>query len=146
MSRRLIYMPDFDMTDAMWDALNIPVKMAFLHTSVPSGRLFAYYPSPAGATESLLTLEGWADLVGRNPLLGTLEPDVEALLIHRVGEARDYFIVPIDRCYELVGLLRVYWRGLSGGTDVWQRVSEYFDGLRAHARVRTTPIAVPGDA
>ena len=145
-SRRLAVMPDFDMSDAMWDSLSIPVNMAFLHTSAPSGRLCAYYPSPAGATESLLTLEGWTELVDRNPLLATLEPDVEALLIHRVGDARDYFIAPIDRCYELVGVLRVYWRGLSGGTDVWQRVGEYFDGLRAHARVRTSPAAASSDA
>ncbi|HWF58465.1 MAG TPA: DUF5947 family protein [Candidatus Dormibacteraeota bacterium] len=133
--RRLLHLTDFEMTDAMWDSLAIPVNMAFLHTSIPSGDLHAYYPSPAGATASLLTLQGWTGLVETNPVLVTLEPDVEALLIHRVGDARDHFIAPIDRCYELVGLLRVHWRGLSGGTDVWQRVAEFFDSLREQARV-----------
>jgi hypothetical protein len=94
----------------------------------------AYYPSPAGATESLLTLDGWAELGYANPALSSLLPDVEALLINRVGEHRDYFIAPIDRCYELVGLLRVHWRGLSGGTDVWERIGRFFDDLRTAAR------------
>ena len=31
------------------------------------------------------------------------QPDVEALLVNRVGEAREYFIAPIDACFELVG-------------------------------------------
>ena len=145
-SRRILYLADFDMSDSMWDSLAIPVNMAFLHTSIPSGELHAYYPSPAGATESLLTLEGWSELVGTNPLLATLEPDVEALLIHRVGDARDYYVAPIDRCYELGGLLRVYWRGLSGGTDVWQRVGEFFASLRQHARVHGGAVEVRTDA
>ena len=35
-----------------------------------------------------------------------MEPDVEALLINRVGPAREYFLAPIDECYRLVGLIR----------------------------------------
>lgn len=133
-SRRLWSLTDFTMTDSMWDSLAIPVNMAFLLTNAPSGDLHAYYPSPAGATESLLTLEGWSELVEANPALSSLVPDVEALLINRVGDGRDYFMAPIDRCYELVGLLRVHWRGLSGGTEVWQRVGGFFDELRGAAR------------
>ena len=132
--RRLWSLTDFTMTDAMWDSLAIPVNMAFLLTSAPSAELHAYYPSPAGATESLLTLEGWSELLEANAALRTLHPDVEALLINRVGERRDHFIAPIDRCYELVGLLRVYWRGLSGGTEVWERVGGFFEQLRTSAR------------
>ncbi len=43
----------------------------------------AYYPSPMGATESLLRLEAWKELEAANPVLATLEPDVEALLVDR---------------------------------------------------------------
>ncbi len=132
--RRLWYLTDFVMTDAMWDSLAVPVNMAFLLSSSPAGGLHAYYPSPAGATESLLTLDGWRELVDANPVLSSLLPDVEALLINRVGRSRDHFIAPIDRCYELVGLLRVSWRGLSGGTEVWERIGRFFDDLRATAR------------
>ena len=132
--RRLSYLSGFLMTDAMWDSLTIPVNMAFLLRSAPSGELHAYYPSPAGATESLLTLDGWEELVAANPALGSMLPDVEALLINRVGDRRDHFIAPIDRCYELVGLMRLHWRGLSGGTEVWERVNSFFEGLRGAAR------------
>ncbi|MHB8719571.1 MAG: DUF5947 family protein [Candidatus Dormibacteria bacterium] len=134
--RRLWLLDGFEMTDAAWDELAIPVNMAFLQTSSPAGTLHAFYPSPAGATESTLSLHGWDDLLAANPTLRSLQPDVEALLVNRVGERRDYFIAPIDRCYELVGLLRVHWRGLSGGTEAWSRVGGFFDSLRASARHR----------
>jgi hypothetical protein len=28
----------------------------------------------------------------------------------------------------------VYWRGLSGGTEVWERVGRFFDDVRGAAR------------
>ena len=57
-----------------------------------------------------------------------MEPDVEALLINRVGPAREYFLAPIDECYRLVGLIRLHWRGLSGGTEVWKEIQGFFAG------------------
>jgi hypothetical protein len=110
--------------------------MAFLHTSTSSDGVRAFYPSPAGATESMLSLEGWSQLVAENELLSSLEPDVEALLINRVSGARDHYIAPIDRCFELVGLIRISWRGLSGGKEVWERIDAFFTELRGAARVK----------
>jgi hypothetical protein len=63
-------------------------------------------------------------------VLGELAPEVEALLVNRVGQERDYFIAPIDRCYELAGLIRLHWRGLSGGETVWQKIREFFSTLK----------------
>lgn len=140
-SRRLLYLDDFAMTDLQWESLAIPVNMAFLHTTTNAGGVRAFYPSPAGATESMLSLEGWAQLIDDNPLLLKLEPEVEALLINRVGGARDHYIAPIDRCFELVGLIRISWRGLSGGQKVWERIDTFFAELRGAARVRTRPHA-----
>ena len=77
------------------------------------------YPSPAGPTESLLSLDAWSQLAETNQVLAELEPDVEALLVNRTNGAREYYRVSIDRCYALVGLIRTRWRGLSGGTEVW---------------------------
>lgn len=131
---RLLYLRDFAMDDAQWEALALPVNMVFVQTSAPPGGVHAYYPSPAGAMESLLTLEGWGDLVAANPVLGRMQPDVEALLVNRVGAARDHYVAPIDRCYELVGLIRMFWRGLSGGQDVWERIAQFFASLRSSAR------------
>jgi Family of unknown function (DUF5947) len=121
---------DFRMTDAEWDALRLPIDMAFLFHSTPDGRPVALYPGPAGATESLLGLDAWGQLVGKNPGLADLRPDVEALLINRINGACDYYRVPIDRCFALVGLIRTRWRGLSGGAEAWDAIHNFFAGLR----------------
>jgi hypothetical protein len=139
--RRLWYLQAFEMSDMQWESLAIPVNMAFLHTTSPDGAVRAYYPSPAGATESALTLEGWEELVAANPMLATMLPDVEALLVNRVSGARDAYIAPIDKCYELVGLIRISWRGLSGGQEVWDRIATYFTDLRAAATEKGAPRA-----
>jgi Family of unknown function (DUF5947) len=122
---------DFAMTDAQWEDLLIPINLAFFFRSSTAGRVVAAYPSPAGATESLLTLEAWQQLEEQNPILKELEPDVEALLVNRVGQAREYFRVPIDECYKLVGIIRVNWRGLSGGSEVWTAIEAFRADLKA---------------
>ncbi len=135
---RYLKLPDFQMTDEQWDDLMIPVNMVYIFHNTSTNRVMAFYPSPAGPMESLLNLEGWDELVSSNPILKDLEPDVEALLINRVenrgGESyREHYIVPIATCYELVGLIRLKWKGLSGGEEVWKAISEYFAGLQARA-------------
>jgi Family of unknown function (DUF5947) len=82
-----------------------------------------------GAMESLIRLAPWIELFGSNVTLREVEPEVEALLINRIGNMASYFIVPIDACYQLVGVIRTRWRGLSGGSEVWQAIAEYFDNL-----------------
>jgi|SRR5579863_229082 len=129
--RRYLSLVDFHMTDLQWDELMIPVNMAFFFRSSGSKHVMAFYPSPAGATESLLDLEGWELLTSSNPVLHELEPDVEALLINRVKNAREHYIVPIDACYQLVGLIRMYWKGLSGGTEIWEAIDRFFEDIRA---------------
>jgi hypothetical protein len=37
--------------------------------------------------------------------------------------------MPIDECYRLVGLIRLNWRGLSGGSEVWEEVDKFFEQL-----------------
>ena len=133
--RRYLALPDFHMTDEQWDELMIPVNMVYMFRSTMAKRVVAFYPSPAGATESLLSLESWEALTSSNPILNDLEPDVEALLINRVREAREYYIVPIDTCYQLVGLIRVSWRGLSGGDEAWQAITEFFADLRKKSQL-----------
>ncbi len=135
---RYLFMPDFQMTDEQWDNLMIPVNMVYMFHSTLAKRVMAFYPSPAGAMESMLDLEGWEELVSSNPILNELEPDVEALLINRVQNRggdnyREHYIVPIDVCYELVGLIRLNWKGLSGGDDVWKAIADFFARQRAKA-------------
>jgi hypothetical protein len=143
--RQIRLLANFQMTDAEWDALMIPINLAFFFQNSQDSRVTALYPSPAGATESLLPLAAWNNIVQSNPALHSLEPDVEALLVNRVGQARgataaQYYIVPIDACYKLVGLIRIHWRGFSGGTEVWQEIGAFFSHLRSHAEIVTERI------
>lgn len=134
--RRLRFLPDFVLTDAQWDALLIPVGMAFLFRNAAEERLVACYPSPAGATESLLELEAWHEILRDNPVIAEMEPDVEALLVNRTRGRQEHYLVPIDDCYRLVGMIRLGWRGLSGGAAVWQDIQQFFDDLKE----RSTPV------
>ena len=128
--RRVRYLADFRLTDEVWEGLSLPINLAFFLQSTPAGRVVALYPSPAGATESLVTLEDWEALMAENPVLRDFEPDVEALLVNRVGAARECYRVGIDECYKLAGLIRIHWRGLSGGTAVWDEIGRFFTGLK----------------
>jgi hypothetical protein len=131
--RRIEALVDFCLSDVEWESLHLPIQLAFFYRSSATGQVVAMYPSPAGATESLLTLEAWRELESKNPVLLELQSDVEALLVNRVGPARDYYRVPIDECFKLVGLLRSQWKGLSGGAEAWEGIRRFFDELHARA-------------
>jgi hypothetical protein len=122
-------LPGFQLTEADWERLTLPINPAFFFHNTAATKWTAMYPSPAGAMESLLALESWNELVAQNPVLTGIEPDVQALLVNRVGTTREHFIAPIDTCYELVGLIRTHWRGLSGGEAVWRETSKFFARL-----------------
>jgi hypothetical protein len=127
-------LPDFELTEELWDGLHIPINLAFFFRN-SAGKVLALYPSPGGAVEALLPLATWPELAARNPVLHQLEPDVEALLVNRVGAHRDCYRAPIDACFRLVGLIRTHWRGLSGGTELWEEIDRFFARLTegAHA-------------
>ncbi|HWF10097.1 MAG TPA: DUF5947 family protein [Bryobacteraceae bacterium] len=131
--RRVRRLVDFTITDAQWNGLAIPIGLAFFFRQPDAERIVAIYPSPAGTTESELPLESWNELADVNPTLRSLEPDVETLLVNRTRQARDYYIAPIDRCYELAGTVRKHWRGLSGGSAVWEAIDQFFARMNAEA-------------
>jgi hypothetical protein len=136
--RQVRILSEFHLGDSEWNGLMVPINMAFFFRSSLENRVIALYPSPAGATESLLSLESWSEIVERNPILNEMESDVEGLLVNRLGPVRayaapEYYLVPIDECYKLVGLIRMHWKGLSGGTEVWLKLSEFFADLNNRA-------------
>jgi hypothetical protein len=133
--RRIEFLENFQLSDEQWESLHLPINLAFFFHSSATQRVVAIYPSPAGATESLLTLEAWGDLVAANPVLNELEPDVEALLVNRVGPIRDFIRAPIDECFKLVGIIRMHWRGLSGGTEVWNQINRFSQNLKERSAV-----------
>jgi Family of unknown function (DUF5947) len=117
----------------VWDALAIPVSLAFFFHSSANDRPVAFYPGPAGATESLLPLDAWQELLDRNPTFASTSPDVEAVMVRREGDRADCFIVPIDLCYELVGRLRMHWSGFDGGAEARAEIEEFFARVRERA-------------
>jgi hypothetical protein len=131
---RHLFLEDFEMSDVQWESLRIPVDMAFFFHSTPAEKVVAFYPSPMGPTESLLKLSAWEELETHNRVLKGMKRDVEALLVNRVRGTREHFLVPIDECYRLVGLIRMHWRGLSGGREVWEEIEQFFEELRKRSK------------
>jgi hypothetical protein len=115
-----------------WAGLQIPVGVVFVLQSSAAGGPVAFYPGPAGATESLLALDAWAGLAAEHPELATMEEDVEAALV--LGP-RDGYVVPVDTCYELVGRLRQVWRGFDGGAEARMVLDEFSARVRERAGV-----------
>lgn len=144
----------FSVTGPQWAALQIPVGMAFFLTNSHLEQTVAFYPSPGGATESELSLDAWDGIVAANPALADVEPDVEAALVrtdrdrpgqHGPADRADRetqlltdgprcHVVPVDRCYELVGELRMHWRGFDGGQEVRERIAAFFADVQRRSR------------
>lgn len=146
---RRLRLVDFELTDLAWERLRIPVEMAFFFFNSAQRRVMAFYPSPMGPTESLLGLEAWEELERANPVLGEIEPDVEALLVNRAKGARSCYLVPIDECYALVGLIRTRWKGLSGGSEVWEEIGRFFEDLDRRSKTYAAsaqPTTAPASA
>ena len=166
--------PGRPLTDADWNELQIPVAMAFFFYNSALGRVVAGYPSPGGVTECELDLAAWDRLAAAHPLLGALAPDVEAILVNRVGPGGtippyppalggvhppkpplapgpgnfEVFLIPVDECYGLVGELRMKWQGFDGGAEARAALAAFLDGLRRRAVLlegkRDGPDARPG--
>jgi Family of unknown function (DUF5947) len=130
---RTVWLEGFDLPDDLWARFGIPIGLAFFMFSSVTECVIAMYPSPAGATESELRFDAWSELVALNPVLADLDPDGEALVVNRMTEPPAFAIAPIDRCYELVGLVKTKWEGISGGTALEEAVGDYFARLRAVA-------------
>ncbi|MCP2625723.1 DUF5947 family protein [Mycolicibacterium smegmatis] len=132
---RYLTFPQFALDRRELEALQIPVGVVFFMRNSVLGRVAAFYPGPAGATESELDLTAWQDIENADPRATLLADDTEALML-RVdqGDAENTapacHLVPIDTCYEFVGRLRLLWRGFDGGQDVRRYIAEFFDSLR----------------
>ena len=147
---RYLAFEDFALDRRAWEALQIPVGVAFFFTNSALGRTVAFYPGPAGACESQLDLDAWNAIRGADSRVGLLADDVEALLV-RVPEndgadgefaQPQSFLVPIDACYEFVGRLRMLWRGFDGGQEARQFIDSFFSQIQARA-LKTPPGTPP---
>jgi hypothetical protein len=124
--RALVRLHDLRIDDAAWASLGVPVGLAFFRRRSTTGAVLACFPGPAGTVEAELDPAAWSAISAEHPSLLELEPDVEALLVHRLGGAREHYRASIDECYRLAGAVRQAWRGLSGGPDVAPVVRAFF--------------------
>jgi hypothetical protein len=135
---RYLAFADFALDRRAWDALQIPVGLAFFFYNSALSRTVAFYPGPAGATESELDLDAWNDIRATDSRVDTIAADTEALLVRvsddETASGRAY-LVPIDACYEFVGRLRMMWRGFDGGQDVRTYIDGFFDDLDSRSRL-----------
>jgi len=137
--------PAWQADPVRWQALQIPVDMAFFFRNSALERLVALYPSPAGATESEVQQDAWDAVFGDSPLAHELQPDVEALLVRRTDHGDTCHLVPVDAAYQLVGRLRMHWQGFDGGALVHREVDAFFDDLNRRAQAVTATAGEGGN-
>jgi hypothetical protein len=125
--------PGFALSPGQWEELQIPVSVAFFFVNSREERVVGFYPSPAGATESLLPMDAWERLTSANPELADICSDVEALLVRAPSEG---YVVPIDACYELVGHMRRLWQGFDGGQEARAEMNAFFERVKSRATPR----------
>ena len=105
---RIVWLDDFDLPDEIWASFWIPIGLAFFIDSTRDRRLDGALPEPrrrdrVGARARHLGAAADAE-PGAD---GTLEADVEALIVNRMTEPHEHVIAPIDECYRLVGMIKV---------------------------------------
>ena len=135
--------PDLDAADVEWDGLGVPIRLAFFVVAGDDARVLAFFPSPGGAIELQPDRVVWDRMRARSVLVQRMRPDVEALLVHHAhpgasaGEAGPpaghQYVVSIDVCYRLVGIVRAHWRGFGGGAEVWRGIEALHAELRREA-------------
>lgn len=126
------------LTDVSPRELGAPVGLAFF-VKQPHGTVIAHYPSPMGATRWEVDPQAWSRVVAACPVLADLTPEVEALLVNTARGAEQRWLVPIDECYRLVAVVKTYWKGLSGGGQVWTEIEAFFGGLARRAAGHHSP-------
>ncbi len=134
---RTEWLDGFELPDEAWASFGIPIGLAFFMRTGDPGRVVAFYPSPAGATESEIDDGSWARVRAMNPALERLEPDSEALIVNRMSEPHQHAIAPIDDCYKLVGMIKASWEGISGGTGPELAIAQFFAELRVKGFTRS---------
>ncbi|MEO8816530.1 MAG: DUF5947 family protein [Mycobacterium sp.] len=134
---RYLRFPGFALDRRGWEALQIPVGLAFFLRNSTQDRTIALYPGPAGATESELDLDAWNEISAADSRVGLLVDDVEALLVRVPDEGDpDCYLVPVDACFEFVGKLRTLWRGFDGGQEARAFIDDFFAKLIARSKER----------
>jgi hypothetical protein len=133
---RYLTFPGFALDRRQWEALQIPVGLAFFFRNSALDRTVGFYPGPAGATESELDLDAWDGIRSADRRVDLLANDTEALLVRVPDEGEPQcYLVPIDACYEFVGRLRTLWHGFDGGQHARAFIDEFFARVQKRSKV-----------
>jgi hypothetical protein len=137
---RCVPVPDLEAADIEWEGLGVPIRLAFFVVTGADAGPLAFFPSPGGVIELQADRGVWGRMRARSVAVQRIRADVEALLVHHahpVGEAGapagHQYVVSIDVCYRLVGIVRAHWRGFGGGAEVWKRIEALFVHLGGEA-------------
>jgi hypothetical protein len=125
---------NLELDEVAWAGLQVPVALAFFVVDGGGTRATGHFPGPMGVADGPLDAGAWEAIVERNPVLATLEDDVEALLARRSGTTASHWILPIDDCYALAGAIRTHWKGLGGGRAVKDEIERFLAALGARSR------------
>jgi hypothetical protein len=136
---RYLWDPGHPVACLDWRRRVVPGRVGFVLRR--GTRVTAFQPGPAGAVETVLPHDLWADLTAGHPLLAAAEPDVEAIVFRGSDRLTECFLVPVDACYRLVGAVRRFWSGCDGGPEMRARVGELFAEIQRRAR----PLCGGGD-
>jgi hypothetical protein len=117
------------MAEDTWDALGVPAGLAFFTRRSADGAVRAHFPGALGVAEAAVDASTWERLTRESPIVVTAAPDVEALLVCRANGLFEHWIVGLDACYALAGIVRREWRGVGGGEVAWASIRRFFLGL-----------------
>ena len=142
---RYLSFPDVTLDARQYDELEIPVGLAFLFNSSVLNRTVAFYPGPAGATESELPLEAWTRVVEANPSYRCCAPMSKRCCSGGLTGAASSPATWSQsmRVTPWSGQLRRLWRGFDGGTEAHQAMDDFFAEIAA--RSRPAPPITEGD-
>lgn len=115
--------------ERMLMVVDVPVGLAFFTRTRRAANVF--YPAPTGTAEARIDVETWAALEAELPEVARLEPEVEAIVVSL--SPRRTFVVPIDECFRLAGMLRSAWVGWSGGAEARSAIEDFFATLETRA-------------
>ena len=93
---------DFRMPEVPWQTYDLPGNVTFVFYCTAAAKLLSVCKVAAGTVDLTVPREVWKAIIEANPVLEEMRPDVEGLLIIHTGDSREYFIAPIDVCYNLI--------------------------------------------
>ena len=140
-SRRITELGDFALTDEQWEALLIPIDLAFFLHSSPARTNRRRLSKPAGPTESLLTSRPGTTSLESIRVCARSSSTWRRFSSTASGVARSPAAAgpSLSRSTSATGWLgdAEVLHGISGGTVVWNEIAAFFAGLEARADSRT---------